>query len=242
MYSTLAAAMALVLGTATVVASDPIVCSRGPSQASSAVTVDLEQSAPDWGGYCEGLSQWTMSDTLEGLRLEYQGGEPYSNVHFYRNLTLPPTARSFTLSFDIEVPVTTFANQGAPSTIQALEFTASRWADGVRHEWAIQWVNVGPDGPGYRYWNPATGWTDSGVSGTLSPGWHRIVLAGQVVTGGAKLKSFQVDGVTHRLNVTSPSLQVPGSADVGAVAIQLDGNWEGAAYGVTVRDIDLVAR
>ncbi len=246
MYSTLAAALALATALtgplASIVGSDPVSCHRGASTAPAPVTIDLERSAPDWGGYCERFSQWTMTDTADGLVLEYGGGEPYSNVHFYRNVSLPSGARSVVFSFDVLVPSTTYNNVGAPSTIQALEFTVSRWESGRRHEWAIQWVNVGASQPGYRIWNPELGWVDSGVTGILAPGWHRIELVGQVTSGGARLRSFSVDGSSSRINLTVPAVDAPGVADIGAVAVQLDGNFEGAPYAVTVRDVDLSTR
>lgn len=242
MYSTLAAAIALVVGATATVASDPVTCDRGPSQAPSPLTLDLEQTVSDWGGYCEGWSEWSMSDTVAGLRLEHLGGDPYSNVHFYRNLVTPSATRSFVLSLDVEVPATTFNNAGAPSLVQALEFTFSRWTAGTRHEWAIQWVNVGMTEPGYRYWDPRFGWIDSGIDATLAPGWHRLEIAGQIVSGGAKLRSIEVDGTLHRLNVTVPSTAAPGSGDIAAIAVQLDGNSLGEGYSVTLRNVDLVLR
>lgn len=242
MYSTLAAAIALVVGASATVASDPIVCDRGPSQVPATSTLDLEHTVFDWGGYCEGWSEWSMTDTAAGLRLDHLGGEPYSNVHFYRNLSTPSSTRSFVLSMDFEVPSTTFNNTGAPSLVQALEFTFSRWASGTRHEWAIQWVNVGMAEPGYRYWDPRSGWIDTGIDATLSPGWHRLEISGQIVSGGAKLRSIEVDGTLYRLNITVPSTAAPGSGDIAAVAVQLDGNSQGQGYAVTLRNVDLVVR
>lgn len=242
MYSTLAVAIAVVVGTTATVASDPIVCDRGPSQVPTAQTLDLEQSVLDWGGYCEGWSRWSMTDTATGLRLDHLGGDPYSNVHFYRNLVTPAGTRSFVLSLDVEVPTTTFNNSGAPSLVQALEFTFSRWASGNRNEWAIQWANVGMNEPGYRYWDPRLGWVDTGIDGMLAPGWHRLEISGQIVTGGAKLRSLTVDGTVHRLNITVPGVAAPGTGDIAAVAVQLDGNSMGEGYTVTLRNVDLVLR
>lgn len=243
MYSTVAAALTLALAlSASIVSSDPVACHRGPSTAPTSATLDLELSAVDWGGYCEGFSQWTMSDSASGLVLDYGGGDPYSNIHFYRNLSLPSGVRNLTMSFDIEVPATTYDNVGGPSTIQAIEFTVSRWESGRRHEWAIQWVNVGAAQPGYRLWDPQHGWVDTGVTGILTPGWHRIEIVGQVSSGGAKLRSFSVDGSVSRVNTTIPSVAAPGVGDIAAVAIQLDGNYAGSPYTVTVKDVDLSAR
>lgn len=242
MYSTLAVAIALVVASTATVGSDPINCDRGPSQAPTTYTLDLEHSVSDWGGYCEGWSQWSMTDTVSGLRLDHLGGDPYSNIHFYRNLIVPPASRSFVLSLDVEVPATTFDNAGSPSLVQALEFTFSRWAAGTRHEWAIQWVNVGMTEPGYRYWDPRSGWIDTGIDATLAPGWHHLEIAGQIVSGGAKLRSIEVDGALYRLNVTVPASAAPGTEDIAAVAVQLDGNAQGEAYTVTLRNVDLVLR
>lgn len=242
MYSTLAAAIALVVGTMATVASDPINCDRGPSQAPTALILDLEHTVFDWGGYCEGRSEWSMTDTVAGLRFDHLGGDPYSNVHFYRNLVVPSATRSFLLSMEVEVPASSFNNAGAPSLVQALEFTFSRWASGTRHEWAIQWANVGMTEPGYRYWDPRFGWIDTGIDATLTPGWHRLEISGQIVSGGAKLRSIEVDGTLHRLNVTVPSIAAPGWGDIAAVAVQLDSNSQGEGYSVTLRNVDLVVR
>jgi hypothetical protein len=132
---------------------------------------------------------------------------------------------------------------------QALEFTFSRWASGTRHEWALQWVNVGMTEPGYRYWDPRFGWIDTGIDTTLSPGWHRLEISGQIVSGGAKLRSISVDRTLYRLNVTVPSSAAPGSGDIAAVAVQLDGNSQGegtpslcASWISSSADIGLVCR
>lgn len=243
MYSTLAAALTLAMAlSASVISSDPVSCHRGASTAPTSATLDLEISAPDWGGYCEGFSQWTMSDGPSGLVLDYGGGDPYSNVHFYRNLNLPSGVKNLTLSFDVDVPSTTYNNVGGPSTVQAIEFTVSRWESGRRHEWAVQWVNVGSAQPGYRVWDPTRGWVDTGVTGILAPGWHRIEIVGQVSSAGAKLRSFSVDGTVSRLNTTVPAVDAPGVTDIAAVAVQLDGNYAGDPYSVTVKDVDLSAR
>lgn len=242
MQSLMAAAVALAAALSGITLSEGVDCHAGSAQPVAAAGTNLELSAVDWGGYCEGLSTWSMEDAANGLILDYGGGGGYTNVHFYRNLSAPSGARNIDFSLDVLVPATSFNNEGSASTIQALEFTASRWENGVRHEFALQWTNVGLSRPGYRIWHPSHGWVDTGIRGVLKPGWHAIRIVGQVTSQGAKLRSIAIDGVSYRLNTTVPSVAAPGVGDIAAVAVQLDGNWEGTPYSVTVRNVDLIIR
>lgn len=183
-----------------------------------------------------------MADASDGLLLEYGGGDPYSNVHFYRNLVAPSNAGVFDFSVDFLVPDTTFNNVGGASTVQAIEFSASLWKSERRYEWALQWTNVGLAEPAFRVWHPTNGWVDTGVTGTLAPGWHTVRLLGQVTSSGAKLKRFVVDGSVTKPNTTFPWSAAPGVPDLAAVAVQVDGNWEGAPYSIKIRDVDLIIR
>lgn len=218
-------------------------CSRGPVSAPASHVRVLALDPTAWGGYCEGLLEWAIAPTSGGLRLEYGGGDPYSNIHFYRHLDVDPEADHYRLIVEFEVPATTHDNAGGPSLVQALEFTASAWVDGTRFEWAVQWNNVGPGAPGWRYWDPTRAWVPIGIDQTLEPGWHVMLLEGRATgRGDVRLDWLMVDGEFHRLRLVAPSSPAPSVPDLAAVAIQLDGNAFGDPYAVVVGDVSLTSR
>ncbi len=216
-------------------------CDAGPVVTPAESGTQLEAIAEAWGAYCEGSASWSRSAGPEGLTL-VGGGDPYANVHFYRHLTFQSPDSTYMLELEFDLPETTLANQGAPSVVQAIEFVVSAWDGQRRHEWAIQWTNVGPNGPEWRYWDPAGGWMSLGIPAPLTPGSHRLELQGRVTKRGTELRSFTIDGATHRTRLDVGSVPAGGIAPIVAVAIQLDGNHAGDAYAVTVRDVHLHRR
>jgi hypothetical protein len=204
----------------------------------------LDEDAALWGVFTEGNPTWAfnnvVSPSLDGrsLRCALTGGNPYSNVHCYRNLPPDATSNVFTLGFSFYYqPVSTFNNNGGPSVVQALEFTMNKWHQGLRYEWALQWDNVDTGGPKWRYWgrNSSGGpldWYDLGITSSLSgQEWHTLVLEGQILAGKVHYKRFIIDGQEYPLDimVTPEPTNEP---DKLAIAVQLDGNSTQTPYEV----------
>lgn len=147
---------------------------------------------------------------------------PYSAVMAYRNLDPQPAATTFQLS-------TRFRYRSTANPIQAIEFTQSKWQDGLRWEWAVQWQNVGDgtpqqgDPPNWRLWN-GTRWEPLGRRQFLAPDvWHTLVLKGTVDDQGqARYVYLVCDGVLTRL--TQAFLPVPGPYEQLSIGVQLDGD------------------
>jgi len=223
-------------------------CDQGPRNAPTYARDDLDETAADWGAYCENSPTWTITNVttpaLDGKALEcaLTGGAPYSNVHCYRNFLAEPTATAFTLTLTLSfqfTPTTTCNNAGAPSVVQALEFSMSRWQTGVRHEFALQWQNVGQDAPRWRYWDPSRPEAERWVAITptiaqcLQAGqWYTLTIEGDVVAGQTHYQRFSVNGVNHPLDVTVPPVPAPGAPDAAAIAVQLDGSAAASPYRV----------
>jgi len=136
-------------------------CSQGPTNPPASATNNLDRYAADWGVYCELTPTWALTNVTtpsldgEALQCALTGGAPYSNVHCYRNLLWQPgTLFTLTLSFQF-TPTTTYNHVGGPSIVQALEFSMSKWHQGQRYEFALQWQNVGSGAPQWRYWDPS---------------------------------------------------------------------------------------
>jgi len=212
--------------------------------------LNLDDDASQWGVFPEVPNQGTppptweignvSSPSLDGrsLRCALTGGDPYSNVHCYRNLTADPASNLFTLSMSFYYqPASTFNNVGGPSVVQALEFTMNKWHQGLRYEWALQWDNVDTGAPKWRYWGRETpggplDWFDLGITGSLAgKKWHSLKLEGEILAGKVHYKRFIIDGQKHPLDImVSPdSTNEP---DKLAVAVQLDGNSTETPYEV----------
>jgi hypothetical protein len=227
-------------------------CDQGPNNPPGAKIRDLDEYAPDWGVYCEGAptrekeTVTTPSFDGQSLRCALTGGQPYSNAHFYRNLSPEPTASAFTLTLSFYfTPTTTCNNQAGTSAVQAIEFTTSKWHRSYRHEFALQWQNVGGGAPQWRYWDPHA--TDQWVA--FSPPitqclggqtWHTLTLAGAIADGHAHYMGFTIDGEQHPLDIDVAPIHTPGETDRLAVAIQLDGNAFQTPYDVIVDQVSLV--
>jgi hypothetical protein len=213
---------------------------------------NLDEDASDWGVYCEGSPTWAKENvatpSIDGksLRCSITGGDPYSNVHCYRNLLPEPTAAVFTLTLSFWFsPTTTFNNQGAPSIIQALEFTMNKWHQSKRYEFALQWQNVGDCAPQWRYWDPhqPEPWVGLGITDTLeAEQWHSLTLEGEIINGQVHYRRFTINQQSHNLDVTVPPASVSGEPDRLAVAIQLDGNFEEAPYDVFIDQVSFVRK
>lgn len=208
----------------------------------------LEEEAWEWGGYEEGTPTWKIENSIahapngKALNCGLTGGAPYSNIHCYRNLPADPDARYFSLELDFFVPETTFNNQGGPSKIQALEFTMNQWQDEYRHEWALQWMNVGSGGPQWRYWDPhqpdSERWVPLNIAQTLTNNtWHHLRLEGEIRDGKTFYRYFVIDGIKHELNITLNPFSTPGNPDLLAVAVQADGNYAQDAYDFLIDNV-----
>jgi hypothetical protein len=232
-------------------------CDQGPANSPTAAISNLDHHAADWGIYCEGAPTWVIADvampSLDGkaLRCGITGGAAYSNVHCYRNLLPAPLAIHFTLTLSFWFsPTTTFNNQGGESVVQALEFSISKWRNTQRHEFALQWQNVGPGAPKWRYWDPQATpdrWVDLGITdqaALLLAGntWHTFELAGEIVNGQAHYRRFAIDAQEYLLDqVVAPAIE-PGSPDRLAVAVQVDGNATATPYDLFIDQVDFVSR
>ena len=212
--------------------------------------LNLDDDASKWGVFTEVPTPGTPPPTWQlnnvpspsqdgsSLRCALTGGNPYSNVHCYRNLPADPASNLFRLSMSFYYqPGSTFNNVGGPSVVQALEFTMNKWHQSLRYEWALQWDNVDPGAPKWRYWGRATpagplDWFDLGITGSLAgQQWHTLELEGEILAGNVHYKRFIIDGQEHSLNI-SVSPASTNELDKLAVAIQLDGNSTETPYEV----------
>jgi serine/threonine protein kinase len=214
------------------------------------VYTDLEKEADSWKVYAEGKPKWECTELAsparggQVLRLFLAGGAPYSNAHFYRNL--PATAsnapKRFTLSLSFRFSQTTSNNQGGPSIIQALEFTVSEWHLDRRHELALQWLNVGPNAPCWRFWDPHNPerWRELAFSGMLEGDrWHSLRLEGVARGDQTLYQFFTLDGRTHDLGIAVPATAEPDQPDKVAVGVQLDGNSQQDPFEVHLDKVSL---
>lgn len=212
---------------------------------------ELDEDASTWGIYHDGqgIPTWELNNantpSLDGraLRCAITGGDPYSNVHCYRNLPAQTDDDTFimTLHFFYQPP-STFNNVGGDSTVQALEFTMNKWYQNQRYEWALQWDNVDTGAPKWRYWdaNHAPQWIDLGITGSLDgQQWHTLQLHGEIIAGQIHYNNFVLDGETHDLNITVSPFATTGEPDREAIAVQLDGNASETAYELFLDHVDL---
>ncbi len=222
--------------------------------------VDLDNDHTQWRPFTEiptpGLPtpsseiSSVSSPSLDGdaLRCAISGGYAYSNLHCYRNLDGSPNSNTFMMSLSFYYrPRSTFNNQGGSSIVQALEFTMSKWLGQSRHEWAVQWENVGNGAPKWRYWDPhhldsnnqPDRWVDLNIP--IPPEllelegerWYTLKLEGDIVAGKVHYTRIRIDkindgfeGWIYPLDITvEPAVE---AGDKLAVAVQLDGNnWNG---------------
>jgi hypothetical protein len=213
----------------------------------SVVFRDIDQEAGTWDGYEEGTPSWILENVttpaLDGtsLRCGLTGGAPYSNIHCYKNLSIdaPPQSFCFDLLFWFE-PQTTYNNQGAPSIVQALEFSTSAWWQGVRYELALQWQNVGHGAPQWHYWDGQQQWVSTGIAETLEAGqWHAFTVEGEIIDGAIFYTRFILDRQQHALSYVVPPVIALNEPDRLAVAVQLDGNATNTPYDLFIESVNL---
>jgi len=266
LLSTIGLAFVLVMGVFVAPEADPTPrlplsgnaaspCDQGPSTSPTSIIYHLDHMAVDWGVFCEGTPTWALNNVTtpsldgEALQCAITGGQPYSNVHCYRTLLPDYTATAFTMTAPFQFNQATTCNNagGIPSMVQALEFTMNKWQQGQRYEWALQWQNVGPGAPQWRYWDssqtPAQRWAPISptLSTCLSAGqWYTLTLEGDLVAGQVHYQRFSLDGQAHPLNITVPPAAVPGEPDRLAVGVQLDGNSAQTPYSFVIDQVSFI--
>lgn len=210
-----------------------------PNSTSSTVTANAQPPTTTSGLNLDDASQWHIfysggsakanltnvaRPSMDGKALEVSlvSGSPYVGIHAYREL--PPTAATtFDLNLSFYFTTTT--------PIQALEFSMSKWVNGQRWEWALQWENIG-DGtpPPWRLWT-GNNWQDIGVTQQLDTNkWHTFHLKGDISNGRLRYNSFSSDSTLVSLGQTFPPVSNPGNKL--AVAMQLDGDSAEDPYAV----------
>jgi uncharacterized repeat protein (TIGR01451 family) len=225
-------------------------CSQGPLNGPISKTHNLDETAKDWGVFCEpsssgGLPIWELKDVLTpsldggALQCSLTGGDPYANVHCYRHLPPEPTAAIFTMTTSfLFTPTTTCNNQGAPSVVQTLEFAMNKWQTEKRYEFALQWQNVGAAGaPQWRYWDPHQvedkRWLPftPPISQCLSANtWYTLTLTGEISDNLLHYRHFVLNQESYPLDIVVAPLTATDEADRLAVAAQLDGNANQSPY------------
>jgi hypothetical protein len=194
---------------------------------------------------------WELNNVLNpslngrSLRCGLTGGTASSNVHCYHDLLdTDPGSNTFTLNMSFYYrPPSTFNNVGGTSTVQAIEFSMSKWSDEIRYEWAVQWDNVNDEGdtgaPKWRYWgrrdpndpNSPLDWLDLNIPGALiGERWYTIELKGEILARKVHYQQFTLDdrqGSSHTYPLSMPAIlpdPAGGWPNKMAVAVQLDGN------------------
>jgi hypothetical protein len=226
-------------------------CTRG--SAFSSAQYHLDRFAADWGVAPDNDAPRCSIDNVpspaldaESLRLGLLGGSsPYASAHFYRHFSPVPAVRQLVLrtSFRYE-PASTCDNQGAPSIVQALEFSLNKWQGGRRWEVALQWANVAEGGAQWRYWDPSRPPAQRWMS--FSPSipaclagntWHFLEVVGTISGDQVRFERFVIDGNAYNLGLFVPSAAAPGNPDRFAVAFQLDGNSRTDPYNLFVDQV-----
>jgi hypothetical protein len=231
-------------------------CDQGPQNPPSAARLDLDQNTEDWGIYCESQPDWAKSNvatpSLDGrsLRCGILGGDPYSNVHCYRNLQPEPFTSHFTLTLSFWFsPTTTFNNQGGDSFVQSLEFSISKWRNAQRHEFALEWRNVGIGAPQWHYWDAhatpdrwvALDITDPSALLLAGNSWHSFQLSGEIVNGQARYRRFAIDTHEYQLTQVAAPIIEPGTPDLLAIAVQIDGNASAMPYDLFIDQVEFAS-
>jgi hypothetical protein len=175
------------------------------------------------------------------LRLSFLGGDPYAFAHFYANLAGRPARRlTFSLRFYLG-GATTFDNEDGVSTVQALEFSLSKYDGRKRYELAWQWENVGEGAPQWRFWDPAKGWVRTDMAARIAPRvWHEMRFSGSVDGDSVRYESLSLDGKDAPIRLSVPMAAVPDVSDYLAVAVQLDGNFRSDPYDLYIGDASLL--
>lgn len=229
-----------------------IECNRGPLNPPTAASYNLDRTSADWGVFCDRDSPSSrlrnvMAPALdhESLECAMTAGEPYAALHCYRNLISEPSASSFVLSTFFRFTPTTCNNAGAPSVVQGLEFTISKWLGGMRWELAVQLENVassaGSAAPQWRWWD-GHAWvamTPTFSACLAADTWHYLRLAGSIVNGLVRYDQLLVDDEARALGMTAPPVAST-DRDKLAVGFQLDANSTGSPYSLFADQVHFV--
>jgi hypothetical protein len=211
----------------------------------------IETATDGWGVYWgSDLPRFSMGSASPNgesapgngaLRLSFLGGDPYAFAHFYANLADRSARRlAFRLRFYLG-GATTFDNEKGASTVQALEFSLSKYAARKRYELAWQWENVGDGAPQWRIWDPAKGWVSTEMSARIAPrAWHELRFSGSVGGDSARYESLSLDGEDIPVRFSVPMAAAPDASDYLAVAVQLDGNFRSDPYDLYIEDLSLL--
>ena len=123
----------------------------------------------------------------------------------------------------------------------------SKWQAEKRYEWALQWQNVGPGAPQWRYWDPGqltpNRWQpfNPPLSQCLTANaWHTFTLAGEINDEQVHYHRFNLDQNSYPLDIIVPAAQAVGEPGRLAVAVQLDGNTAQAPYEVFIDQISFI--
>ncbi len=240
--SSMLVTVALVTGLLAI-ASPALACSADPTAAPNADVSNLEDDAAHWGMYCGNTVDWTVSNTTDPatqamlLDLSILGGEPYAYAHAYRHLLPDLEANDFRLrtSFNYQP-----ADGGPATAVHALQFGMESWANGMRYEMALEWVNRGDDTSQWRLWNGSR-WVDTGISQDLAPSaWHTLELKATITSdGNVRYTSFNIDGVNHKLAIEVPAVATPGEIDRLAVTTSVVGNFQTDPFDVFLDNVSL---
>lgn len=163
----------------------------------------------------------------------------------YRELTstleLGAVVQRFQLWYD---PPTTFADEGAPSVVPAIEVGLDHYGEGAHRRLALQWHNAGAAIAGWRYWDPAAGaWRPTGVAQELEPeSWHWLELRGRLTETGVAYERFTVDGQVHSLGgVELGHASAEPGLEGTTVMVQADANASGDPWRLVVDAVDVQA-
>ncbi len=202
-------------------AAPAFACNAGPTAAPTAAVSNLEEDATQWGTWCGGSAPTVaVSASAQQLLIDFQhsGGAATEFTHVYRNLLPDLTADTFKMTLDFN-----YQPKAGVARAEAVQFSMNSWRNGLRYEWAVEWLAVGSSNT-WRFWDGHR-FVDLGVSRDLTPGaWHRIELAGTITTGGNVLyKSFRVDGHTTQVRLQAAPIPYPEWPDQLAVATTMVG-------------------
>lgn len=188
---------------------------------------------------CNGMIEMVTQPSKDGnaLKFSIKPDAPDVNAQFFRNFPLEPIATEFSLSLF-------FKYAPDPSKIQAIEFSVSKWQEGKRWEWAIQWENIAEAGamtnpPIMRIWDGLK-WIDKGDTLSLNATWHHLTLRGDIKNRKmVRYISFEIDGILQSLGDEFEPRTQPDSSKI-AIHVQLDGTGQKDAYDVYVDKVHLM--
>jgi hypothetical protein len=229
-------------------------CQQAPINPRSLKRYDLDDDYKDWGASIDKGSPTCIVENVSdpsmdrsALRTGITGGSPYSDAHFYAEFLSEPTAIIYLMKLSFRFSPTTTCNEPS-SVVQAIEFSMSKWYQGKRYEFSLQWENV-DDGSGvsgapqWRYWDgadPTIKWKafPSRIGQCLKgEEWHTFELGGKIIGDHIHYNYFIIDNVTHSIDITVSPVGTTGEDDRESLAIQLDGNFEEAPYDVYIDNV-----